>query len=204
MKSPWILLMGSIVLTILSLAGAGEPKHIPRFAFDRHESPLNLPLTLRVRSVPSSLSQFPFWLTATSRRGWFSPLSRPCFALLHPDNAVGILDARHRAGTRRATDDSAFFALRTPQVVMVNMGPDAEPAPFRIDDHDFERMLAQVKGDALQGPLFRGGSRWDTRSRGAQRLPGKLAACRMQHHTSESQPAGLTLICGRFTGGGRR
>jgi len=79
MKSPWILLMGSIVLTILSLAGAGEPKHIPRFAFDRHESPLNLPLTLRV--------------------------------------------------------------------VMVNMGPDAEPAPFRIDDHDFERMLAQVMSE---------------------------------------------------------
>ncbi|KAJ1472745.1 hypothetical protein T484DRAFT_1839060 [Baffinella frigidus] len=71
--------MGSIVLTILSLAGAGEPKHIPRFAFDRHESPLNLPLTLRV--------------------------------------------------------------------VMVNMGPDAEPAPFRIDDHDFERMLAQVMSE---------------------------------------------------------
>jgi hypothetical protein len=29
-------------------------------------------------------------------------------------------------------------------VVLVNLGPDAEPAPFRIDDHDFERLLAQV------------------------------------------------------------
>jgi len=46
----WILLM-SLVVLISGCAGAGEPKHIPRFAFDRHESPLNLPLTLRVRSV---------------------------------------------------------------------------------------------------------------------------------------------------------
>ena len=40
---------------------------------------------------------------------------------------------------------------------MVNMGPDAEPAPFRIDDHDFERMLAQVPGAALHGRVFRAG-----------------------------------------------
>jgi len=65
----------------------------------------------------------------------------------------------HSAGIRREPDDSARSALQTSQVVMVNMGPDAEPAPFRIDDHDFERMLAQVPGAALQGRIFRGGSR---------------------------------------------
>ena len=72
----WLLLGLAVLGVMLDGAGAGDPKHIPRFAFDRHESPLSLPLTVRV--------------------------------------------------------------------VLVNLGPDAEPAPFRIDDHDFERLLAQV------------------------------------------------------------
>ena len=57
-KMHWILLM-SLVVLIPGCAGAGEPKHLPRFAFDRHESPLNLPLTLRVRSVSPPPSDFP-------------------------------------------------------------------------------------------------------------------------------------------------
>ena len=59
----WILLM-SLAFLMLGRAGAGEPKHIPRFAFDRHESPLNLPLTLRVGCLPPPLSDSSLWLTS--------------------------------------------------------------------------------------------------------------------------------------------
>ena len=55
---------------------ARAPRHIPRFAFDKDESPVNLPLMLRV--------------------------------------------------------------------MLVNMGPEAEPAAFRIDTDDFERLLFQL------------------------------------------------------------
>ena len=38
-----------LVLILLSaLVYAKYPKHIPRFAFDRHSSPLNVPLVLNV------------------------------------------------------------------------------------------------------------------------------------------------------------
>ena len=56
--------------------GTAQHKHIPRFAFDKDESPVNVPLMLRV--------------------------------------------------------------------MLVNMGPDAEPAAFRIDTDDFERTLFQL------------------------------------------------------------
>lgn len=61
---------------MVAWAGARAPKHIPRFAFDTEESPVNVPLMLRV--------------------------------------------------------------------MLVNMGPDAEPPAFRIDTDEFERLLFQL------------------------------------------------------------
>ena len=71
---------GAIVALVLLCSGTGgmarPPKHIPRFAFDKDESPVNVPLMLRV--------------------------------------------------------------------MLVNMGPNAEPAAFRVDTDDFERLLFQL------------------------------------------------------------
>jgi len=40
-----------VALGFLGWAGARAPKHIPRFAFDTEESPVNVPLMLRVMLV---------------------------------------------------------------------------------------------------------------------------------------------------------
>lgn len=70
------VLMASVMACCATGGVTSTPKHIPRFAFDKDESPVNLPLMLRV--------------------------------------------------------------------ILVNMGPTADPPAFRIDTDDFERMLFQL------------------------------------------------------------